>query len=171
MTKLNIHRRTVLRAAGVALSLPWMEAMLPATRALGADKVAPLRLGFLYVPNGMHMPHWTPDKEGDNYDLKPILEPLAHQKQNINVLTGLTLDGARAHQAEARQHGLPLAVGPVGLADRHVLDHVDVDQPGFWVVLHGLKRDADMPRSWTAGGYAVERAENRRADRVPLFSG
>jgi hypothetical protein len=104
MTKLNIHRRTVLRAAGVALSLPWMEAMLPATRALGADKVAPLRLGFLYVPNGMHMPHWTPDKEGDNYDLKPILEPLAHQKQNINVLTGLTLDGARAHQDGGGDH-------------------------------------------------------------------
>lgn len=105
MTKLrNLHRRSVLRAAGVALSLPWLEATLPAARALGADKTAPLRLAFLYVPNGIHMPHWTPDNEGDNYDIKPILEPIGHLKQHINVLTGLTLDGARAHQDGGGDH-------------------------------------------------------------------
>ncbi len=99
----QIQRRSVLRAAGVALSLPWMEAMR-SVNVWGAESAAPLRLGFLYVPNGMHMPHWTPDQEGSNYDTKPILEPVAHLKSQINVLTGLTLDGARAHQDGGGDH-------------------------------------------------------------------
>ena len=48
-----------------------------ATRA-GSDplKKPPLRMAFLYVPNGVHMPDWTPHAEGQGFDLPPILEPL-----------------------------------------------------------------------------------------------
>ena len=54
----------VLRGAGVAVCLPWLEAMM-SRAALGATAAkGPLRLAFLYVPNGMHMPDWTPNKEG-----------------------------------------------------------------------------------------------------------
>ena len=74
----RISRRTVLRGAGVAVCLPWLEAMMPRTAVGAAAAKAPLRLAFLYVPNGMHMPDWTPDKEGAGFDIKPTLEPLKH---------------------------------------------------------------------------------------------
>ena len=76
-----LSRRTVLRGLGTALALPWLEAMLPreSAAAPGATKAGgpPLRIAWLYVPNGIHMPDWTPGSEGRNFDLPPILKPLA----------------------------------------------------------------------------------------------
>ena len=96
MPQRRLDRRTVIRGLGTALSLPLLEAMqLNTARAVTVN--APLRFGYLFVPNGMHMPDWTPTKKGANYDLKPIMEPLGDIKQKVNVLTNLTLDGARAH--------------------------------------------------------------------------
>lgn len=54
-------------------------------------------MGFFYVPNGKHMPDWTPNEEGPNYQLTKTLEVLAPFRKKVSVLTGLTLDGARAH--------------------------------------------------------------------------
>jgi len=73
------------------------------------------------------------------------LAPVARdQAQFAQVLRG---DEARAHQAEARQHGQPLAVGHVGLAPGDVLDHVGVDDPGrdagvLQMGVHALPVDA-----------------------------
>jgi len=93
----NISRRTVLRGLGAAVSLPMLEAMLPRTaRAAGRAGRPPLRMTLLFVPNGMHMPDWIPDKEGDEFDVKPILEPIARFKSQMNVLSGLTLNGGRS---------------------------------------------------------------------------
>ena len=66
-----LSRRTVLRGLGTAIALPWLEAMAsPAplianvtTRSAAAD---PVRLAFLYVPNGMHMPDWKPETKNLN---------------------------------------------------------------------------------------------------------
>jgi hypothetical protein len=64
--------------------------------AADADKL-PVRTVFLEVPNGVNMSDWTPDAEGDGFALKPTLEPLAPFRSRMLVLSGLTLDGARAH--------------------------------------------------------------------------
>jgi hypothetical protein len=94
---LRISRRTVLRGLGTAVALPWLEAMRPLSAgAADADKL-PVRAVFLEVPNGVNMSDWTPDAEGDGFALKPTLEPLAPFRSRMLVLSGLTLDGARAH--------------------------------------------------------------------------
>ena len=55
----RISRRTVLRGLGTAVALPWLEASLPQV-AFGAETPkAPVRMAFLCVPNGKHMPDWT----------------------------------------------------------------------------------------------------------------
>ncbi len=100
----RINRRTVLRGAGVAVCLPWLEAMIPRSAFGAAAAKGPLRLAFLYVPNGIHMPDWTPSKEGAGFDIRRTLEPIAHLKDNFSVLSGLTLDGARAHQDGGGDH-------------------------------------------------------------------
>jgi hypothetical protein len=91
----RISRRTVLRGAGTAVALPLLEAMFPLSRA-GAVEAArpPRRMAFIYVPNGMHMPHWTPEAEGADFALPPILEPLGSFKQDMLVLSGLNCDKA-----------------------------------------------------------------------------
>ena len=59
-----ISRRTVLRGTGIALALPWLEAMMP-LRAFGAASgKPPVRLAFFYVPNGVNMVNWKPSEAG-----------------------------------------------------------------------------------------------------------
>ena len=93
----QLHRRTILRGAGTAITLPWLEAMMPRSRASLLADEKPVRMLFMMVPNGIHMHDWTPSSEGANFELPPTLEVLAKHRKSLNVFTGLTLDGARDH--------------------------------------------------------------------------
>ena len=55
-----------------------------------------MRTAFLYVPNGVHMPDWTPRAIGASFELPAILEPLRGVKDDLLVLSGLTLNPASA---------------------------------------------------------------------------
>jgi hypothetical protein len=94
----SISRRTALRGLGVSIALPLLEAMRPGpVRAGTVERAgAPLRMAFVYVPNGAHMPGWTPRQTGAGFELSAILEPLREVREDILVLSGLTLDPARA---------------------------------------------------------------------------
>jgi hypothetical protein len=86
-----------------------LEAMLPAT-VVGSDAVKnPLRMAFLYVPNGVHMPDWAPATTGTGFSLAPILQPLEPVKDHILVLSGLALDKARAHGDGGGDHARAMA--------------------------------------------------------------
>ena len=107
-----ISRRTILRGLGVSLSLPWLEAMGPQTawsEAADPVSVAPNRMAFLYVPNGKHMPDWTPKQIGNTFELSPILQPLAAVKHQLQVLTGLTADKARPYGDGGGGHARAMA--------------------------------------------------------------
>jgi Protein of unknown function (DUF1552) len=100
MNSQRLSRRTVLRGLGVSVALPLLEAMRPAPLiARPADpeqKSPPLRMAFLYVPNGVHMPDWVPRSDGADFELPAILEPLKAVKDDLLVLSGLSLKPARA---------------------------------------------------------------------------
>jgi hypothetical protein len=84
-----LSRRTVLRGAGAAIALPLLEAMTP-WRALAAERAKPpIRLAWVYVPNGIQMKHWTPAKEGSDYELPDLLTPLKDFREDFSVLSGL----------------------------------------------------------------------------------
>jgi len=86
ITKKSLPRRTFLRGVGATLALPMLDSMAP---ALSAKSVAPPRLGFVYVSNGVIQDQWNPTKVGAGFELTPILKPLEPVKDYINVLTGL----------------------------------------------------------------------------------
>ncbi len=116
-----MSRRTLLRGLGVAVSLPWLEAMGP--MAAWADdpapgKAAPNRMAVIYVPNGKNMVDWTPQAEGTNFDLPAILQPLAPLKDDLLVLTGLTADKARANGDGGGDHARALAAFLTGAQPR-----------------------------------------------------
>jgi hypothetical protein len=113
-----ISRRTLLRGLGVSLSLPWLEAMGPVVswaEAADPKTVAPNRMAFLYVPNGKHMPDWTPKQEGGKFELSPILEPLENVKHKLLVLSGLTADKARPYGDGGGGHARAMAAFLTGV--------------------------------------------------------
>lgn len=106
----RISRRTVLRGLGAAVSLPMLEAMLPrVVRANDAKRIKPVRMAFVYVPNGKHMPDWTPTSEGADYEIPYTLEPLSAHRDEILVLTGLAQHHARANGDGPGDHARALA--------------------------------------------------------------
>ena len=98
--KWQLSRRTALRGLGAAMALPLLDAMQPALAMAGggADPTrAPRRMAFIFVPNGVNVPHWTPKSVGYDFDLPYILKPLAQVKDDVLVLSGLTHDKGRAN--------------------------------------------------------------------------
>jgi hypothetical protein len=91
-----LPRRTFLRGLGAMVALPMLDSLAPRAAAAAAGQ-APVRMAFLYVPNGVHIPHWTPPYEGALLDLPEILRPLAPFKRDMLILTGLTHDKGRAN--------------------------------------------------------------------------
>jgi hypothetical protein len=79
----KISRRAVLRGAGAAIALPWLEAIAAPRRK------APLRLAWIHVPMGVHLEAWTPTGDGEAFELGPTMEPLRELKSEIVVFSGL----------------------------------------------------------------------------------
>lgn len=90
VTKRALPRRTILKGLGTTLALPLLDAMVPAATASAQTAAAPVRrLGFVYIPNGANMAHWTPADSGKRLELSPILQPLAALEDHVVVVSGL----------------------------------------------------------------------------------
>ncbi|MBM3776750.1 MAG: DUF1552 domain-containing protein [Acidimicrobiia bacterium] len=98
ISKRSLSRRTVLRGIGTTLALPLLDAMVPALTATARTAAGPVRrLGVVYVPNGIAMEYWTPATVGRNFELTPILEPLAPYRDQMLVVTGTKALWTPAH--------------------------------------------------------------------------
>jgi Protein of unknown function (DUF1552) len=88
----RIHRRTLLRGAGVAMALPWLES-IPAWGGKAAAGLAhpafPRRLAALFMGNGISPNHWWAKGAGRAMELSKTLEPMEPFKTKLNVVTGL----------------------------------------------------------------------------------
>ncbi|MCM2370516.1 DUF1552 domain-containing protein [Aporhodopirellula aestuarii] len=131
----TLSRRTVLRSLGTAIALPMLDVMQPGRllAASGGPSTPPIRMGFFYVPNGMHMPDWTPQSEGTSYQMPETLARLSAHRKHLNVLSGLTLDGARAHGDGGGDHARSVAAFLTGAHPRKtngadIQNGVSVDQ-------------------------------------------
>ncbi len=99
ITKKHIPRRAVLKAAGVSLALPFLDAMVPAGTALAQTAAVPkLRTGFFYIPHGAIMGNtshgpsldkWTPSGSGATFTLSPILASLEPYKKYVSSFGNL----------------------------------------------------------------------------------
>ena len=87
ITKKHLSRRTFLRAAGVTVGLPLLDAMVPAWTALAqtAAKGKP-HMGFIYFPLGAIMDQWTPASAGKNFELPTIIKPLEPFKNQLTIV-------------------------------------------------------------------------------------
>jgi len=107
LTKKHLSRRTVLKAAGVSIGLPLLDAMIPAATALAQTAAKPkLRAGFFYLPHGAimwntthgaKMDHWMPSGAGATFKLSPILEPLESYKRYVTTFDRIEAKAPRGN--------------------------------------------------------------------------
>jgi hypothetical protein len=84
--RLPLARRTVLRAGGAAIALPFLEAMGPRrARAAGPTK----RFVAIFSANGTIMKNWAPTGTETSFTLSPILAPLEPFQSKLIVLQGV----------------------------------------------------------------------------------
>jgi len=118
-----ITRRTVLRGLGATIALPWLESMshlgsawADTTRAARATAGGmPLRMAFLFVPNGVNLDHWRVHEEGPLTTLPRTLEPLAPFKSDLIYFTGLAQNNARPLGDGPGDHARSLATFLTGV--------------------------------------------------------
>lgn len=133
ITKKHLPRRTVLRGLGTALALPLLDSMVPALTALSKTAAAPVRrFGVFYVPNGMSMPFWSPEREGTLTDLPPTLQSLSAFKERLLLCGGLDDEAANMVKGggdHSRSSGTFLTCVPYKLtAGADVYAAVSMDQ-------------------------------------------
>ncbi len=97
-----IPRRIFLRGVGAAIALPLLDGMVPALAGpLATEVKRPLRVGYIYVPNGIMRDVWLPSKAGANFEMTPVLKELAPFRDQLLVLSNLDggLDEVGGHVA------------------------------------------------------------------------
>lgn len=88
----EMSRRKMLKGLGVMMGLPMLDAMKPLAALagpaalVGAPKKFPVRMAFLYMPNGVNPKTWTPKGTGAGFELSEALQPLAALQKEILVL-------------------------------------------------------------------------------------
>jgi hypothetical protein len=94
-----LSRRNFLRGLGIGLALPSFASLLP-SRSWGAAAAgpgnlaktasgAPLRMAFVYFPNGAIQPSWWPQGEGSQFALAPTMAPLESVRSQVQILGGM----------------------------------------------------------------------------------
>jgi hypothetical protein len=99
LTKKHLSRRTFLRGSGVALALPFLDAMVPAATALADTAAAPkTRAGFFYIPHGAIMNNtvfgkevdaWSSTGKGEDFKLGKTLASLEPLKKYVTTFDNL----------------------------------------------------------------------------------
>ncbi len=184
----RISRRTVLRGLGAAVALPMFECMSPlaslanAASQIGGPTSAPRRMAFLYVPNGIHMPDWTPKKEGADFELPPTLAALQPYKNDMLVISGLTQAWARPNGDGPGDHARAMAVYLTGChakktegADIHLgisVDQVATQQVGLATRFPSLELGCEASKSAGScdNGYSCAYPANLawKTDHTPV---
>ena len=138
----SLNRRNFLRGIGACLALPTLEsvrplslvaapagAAQPATTASGA----PLRMAYVYFPNGAIQPNWWPKGEGADFEFAKSMLPLEKLRHQIQVMGGLDHvnatpgpDGAGDHARASGSFLTGVRVRKTAGAD--ILAGVSIDQ-------------------------------------------
>lgn len=132
---LALNRRTFLRGAGVAVGLPLLDAMAPRVSRADAPQATqpPVRMAFVFFPNGAIMDGWKPTSAGADYQLPETLAPLAPVKNDLLVISGLAQDNGRAKGDGPGDHARSAAsfltgAHPVKTAGADIRVGMSVDQ-------------------------------------------
>ncbi|MGE0127513.1 MAG: DUF1552 domain-containing protein [Blastocatellales bacterium] len=162
-----LSRRTFLRGTGVALSLPMLDAMLPAFARAEAKQAVPRRL--FAICNNLGVLPWkffpAADQKGFNYQLSPYLEELRDHRNDFTVFSGVWHPDVDAgHPAD--NCFLTAAPHPSsgGFRNTISLDQYAAEQIGNQTRFPSLTLGVNIQKgqhslSWTSGGVLIPSEE------------
>ena len=174
---IRLHRRALLRGAGgVAIALPWLEAMVSGRQAHAADEPA-RRFLAVYNPGGTILQRWRPTGGEEDFVLSPILAPFEPVKSEIVVLDGIDMTSAIGEQ---NQRGMVAWLtgttqgNAMGWAKGPSLDQVLATQVGgsrrfpslSMAVRWGTGRSRGQPHAINIVNYAHDAAYTPLAPRL-----
>lgn len=157
-------RRHFLRGLGACLALPAFESIRPLTALAGpgvrplatTSTGAPLRMAFVYFPNGAIQPNWWPAGEGRDFELGRTMQPLAAMKDQLQVLGGMDHvnatpgpDGAGDHARASGTFLTGVRVKKTAGSDIHAgisIDQVVANQVGHLTRFPSLELTCDAVR-------------------------
>lgn len=153
-----LDRRTFLRASGVAVALPFLDAMAP---AIGAEakraEMQPRRMLLVGRPLGMYSQFFFPEATGKDYTPSRYLKHIDRHRENFTVFSGMSHRYAAGHFAEC---GLMTGVRPENIRPSDIRNSISLDQEAASHI-GGQTRFASL----VLGGGDV--AWNRRGVRIP----
>ena len=151
---MHLHRRTFLRAAGVAMALPLFDALVPKRAHAAAAGAVPRRMVCINTPLGVHPPYFFPEKAGRDYELSPYLDVLKEFRDDFTVISGLSHpDVGPSH--DSNQSFLTAAPHPerrAGFKNSISLDQFAAEQT------YGQTRFPTLPLSCEGSGLAWTRS-------------
>jgi hypothetical protein len=144
VTRKSLSRRTMLKVMGGAISLPFLESMVPAfTPVVKAAGDVPRRFGVVYFPNGAIMQQFTPATVGTGFEFTPILKPLEPFKSSLAVVTNLTRShpGSQVGDHAVSAAGFLTGVWPRRTEAEDILANTSIDQ----IVANQIGQDTPLP--------------------------
>lgn len=167
---MKLPRRRFLKAAGVALALPWLDVF---ARGQGQPAQPRRRMVCLCTPLGLHPPDFFPEQAGRDYALTPYLEVLRELRGDFTVISGLSHAGMSpgfAHQASASfLTGVPGAGRP-GFHNAISLDQFAAEHIGGRTRFPSLALSAEgAGLSWTRTAALVPAATSPSRVFARLF--
>jgi hypothetical protein len=161
----NLTRRHFLRGLGACIALPAFESLRPIQLLAAGDSAArlattasgaPLRMGFVYFPNGAIQPNWWPKGEGKEFELARTMQPLAGLRHRLQVLGGMDHvnatpgpDGAGDHARASGTFLTGVRVKKTAGSDIHAgisIDQVAANQVGHLTRFPSLELTCDAVR-------------------------
>ncbi len=97
-----ISRRTMLRGLGAAVSLPLLDVMSASSLRAADDERPPMRLAYLYIPNGVAEGAWQPqevDNRGRLVKLNRWMSSLEPYRDELTVFRNLWTPRGNGHIA------------------------------------------------------------------------
>jgi len=144
-------RRTFLKGIAGTLALPSLQSIVKAAPAAAA--ASPLRMAFVYIPNGVNLPLWQP-QGAEN--ISESLQPLAALRQHYSVMRGLDHEKAQANGDGGGDHARANATFLTGVQARKTagsdirlgvsVDQIAAQQLGQYTRLPSLELSTDPPR-------------------------
>ena len=121
-----LSRRTFLRASGIAIGLPLLDAMTSASRAEAKkDTESPRRMVLVGRPLGMFAPNFFPEQTGRDYEPSRYLKVLQPHREQFTVISGMSHRYASGHFAEV---GLFTGVHPDFIRPSDIRNSISLDQ-------------------------------------------
>ena len=156
MPSQRIDRRLVLRQGGIAISLPFLDAMLPQGRA-ACRTPAPSRVVLVGQPLGLYAPNFFPADTGQQFTPSRYLQMLDAHRSRFTVFSGISHRYPAGHFAEV---ALFTGVSPEQIRESEIRNGISLDQE---IAAH-VGQQTRFPSLILGGGNA---AWNRRGVRIP----